>query len=113
MGVSENEIQIWSCLERDTCVLHGTTSQPDGGRVQCWVKVEGQRQSWGPVFLSAWYPGRSGLTWYDWLGSFYNSEEPKENLSSCFLSSFPPLPVLKRIYSCFPSLKIIVLSVAL
>ena len=29
-----------------------TKSQPDGGNIQCWVRVEGWKQSLGPVFLS-------------------------------------------------------------
>ena len=29
-----------------------TKSQPDGGNIQCWVRVEEWKQSLGPVFLS-------------------------------------------------------------
>lgn len=59
-----------------------TKSQPDGGSVQCWVRVKGWKQNLGPVFFSAQHLVRSGLTWYAQLGSCYNSEEPKGNLSS-------------------------------
>ena len=64
MGVSENEIQDLELFEKRHLSFMSTKSQPDGGSVQCWVRIKGWKQSLGPVFFSAWHLVRSGLTWY-------------------------------------------------